>query len=225
MHFTPRLLPLLFLLLTLQLQAQKINPTQIDKLVNSNLEGIMPGLAVGIVKDGQIVYEQYLGYANLEHEVKIDERTRFNIASNAKQFTALCILKLIEQGKINLDDDFRKYLPNVHSNIQDKITISHLITHTSGIRDYCDLLGLQGKTWWKHFIDNGDAIELLEAQRDLNFKPGTEYLYSNSNYILLAEIVKEVTRQDFSDFAKTLFEDLEMPNTNFHTLYGEVTPN
>ena len=184
-----------------------------------------PGMAVGIVKDGNIVYEQYLGYANLEYKIKIDKDTRFNIASNAKQFTALCILKLIKQGKINLEDDIRKYLPDLYENIEDKITISNLLTHTSGIRDYCDLLALKGKTWWKQFIDNGDVIELLQGQKDLNFTPGTEYLYSNSNYILLAEIVKKVADQDFSDFAKTMFEELGMPSTNFLTNYMAVIPN
>lgn len=184
-----------------------------------------PGMAVGIVKDGKIIYENYLGYANLEHQIAVDKNTRFNIASNAKQYTALCILKLKEGGKINLEDDLRKYLPGLYPDIQEKITISNLLTHTSGVRDYCDLLALTGKTWWKQFIDNGDVMELLLKQKDLNFKPGTEYLYSNSNYILLTEIIKNVTGQDFSEYAKNMFEGLDISSTQFLTNYMSVIPH
>ena len=184
-----------------------------------------PGIAVGIIKDGQIIYEHYLGYANLEHKVKIDKNTRFNIASNAKQFTALCALQLAEEGKLNLEDDIRKYLPYLYEDIEDKITISNLIAHTSGVRDIYGLWALKGQTWWKLFLDNSDAIDLLKPQTTLNFKPGTDYLYSNSNYILLAEIIKTVSGEDFSDFTKMMFEKLEMPNTHFLDNYMTVIPN
>lgn len=214
--------------LTINLFSQSksvVNSEAITKILYQHVNDDTPGMAMGIVQNGKIVYEQYIGYANLEHEINIDQDTRFNIASNAKQFTALCILALIEEGKLSLDDDVRKYLPDLYPNIPDKITISHLLTHTSGIRDYCDLLALKGKTWWKQFIDNEDAIELLQAQKDLNCKPGTEWIYSNSNYILLAEMVKQVTGQDFSEFAQTMFEELGMPNTDFLTNYMAVIPN
>lgn len=216
---------LLFAITLFSQSKQEFDSEAITKILYQHSSDASPGIAVGIVKDGNIAYEYYLGYANLEHEIEIDKDTRFNIASNAKQFTALCILKLIEQEKINLEDDFRKYLPDLYKNVQDKITVSNLLTHTSGIRDVYDLWALKGKSWWKLFIDNGDAIELLQFQKDLNFKPGTEYLYSNSNYILLAEIVKKVTDRDFSEFAKTMFEELEMPGTNFLTNYMTVVPN
>ncbi|MEM9984855.1 MAG: serine hydrolase domain-containing protein [Bacteroidota bacterium] len=184
-----------------------------------------PGIALGIVKDGKVVYEQYLGYANLEYEIAIDPATHFNIASNAKQFTALCVLTLAEKGKLSLEDDFRTYLPGFYPSIEDRISLANLIAHTSGIRDISYLWGLQGKSWWKLFVDNDDAIELLRAQRDLNFRPGTDYLYSNSNYILLAEIVRVVTGQEFSDYAKVLFEELDMPSTHFRTNYGAIIPS
>ena len=216
------------LLLTIDIHSQILDSTvanTLDELIKQHVDAESPGMAVGIVQDGQVIYEHYIGYANLEHKVLIDENTRFNIASNAKQYTALCILKLSDQGKLSLDDDFRKYVPDMYENIEEKITISNLLTHTSGVRDYCDLLALTGKTWWKQFIDNGDAMELLGNQRDLNFEPGTEYLYSNSNYILLAEIVSNVTGTGFSEFAKTMFEELGMSNTAFLTNYMAVIPN
>lgn len=223
-----QLLILTFILLNIKAQSQDLPEeltNKIDTLIEEYIEGISPGMAVGIIKDQEIVYQKYIGYSNLENQTEINENTRFNIASNAKQFTALCILKLIEQDKINLEDDIRTYLPDLYKNIEDKITISNLLTHNSGIRDYCDLMALQGKTWWKLFIDNNDAIELIKPQTDLNFRPGTDYLYSNSNYILLTEIIKKITGQNFSAYAKSVFTELELPNTSFLTNYMSIIPN
>jgi CubicO group peptidase (beta-lactamase class C family) len=218
----------LIFLCTLPLLSQPVeewDEAAITQLIYQHTQDELPGIAVGLIENGQITYERYIGYADLEHKVKVDKDTRFNIASNAKQFTALCILELIHQGKIKFEDDFRKYLPDFYKNIPDKITISNLLTHTSGIRDYCDLYALKGKTWWKQFIDNGNTLELLRSQRDLNFKPGTEVLYSNSNYILLAQIVKEIMGQNFSDVAKKMFKEMDMPHTSFRTHYGAIIPN
>ncbi len=210
------------------LQAQNFDQglnKKLDAQLELYVEGVSPGMAVGIVKDGQIAYQNFLGYANLEHQVKIDEKTRFNIASNGKQFTALCILKLIDTKRLALDDDIREYLPEFYKNIAEKITISHLLTHSSGIRDVYDLWALQGTTWWKRFLDNDDALAFIQSQKDLNFPPGTEYLYSNSNYILLAEIIERVSGDSFSDFASQFFKELDMKNTAFLTNYMAVTPN
>ncbi len=203
---------------------QQLND-KLDETLKAYVEGISPGMAVGIVQDGDIVYQNFLGYSNLEHKVKIDENTRFNIASNGKQYTALAILKLLGEGKLNLDDDIRKHLPDLYKNINEKITISNLLTHSSGIRDVYDLWALKGKTWWKLFVDNKDALELIQSQKDLNFKPGSEYLYSNSNYILLTEIIKQVSGEKFSSFSAKLFEALAMNQTTFLTNYMAVIPD
>ena len=95
----------------------------------------------------------------------IDCRTRFDFASVAKQFTALCVLKLVSEGRLSLDDDIRKYLPDFFPDIPNKITIGNLVTHTSGVRDAYDLWALTGKTWWKQFIGNRQAIAFLQRQR------------------------------------------------------------
>ena len=95
---------------------------------------------VGVEKDGDIIYESYRGMANLQHQVKTDEQSRSNIASAAKQFTALCLLKLSSDGKLSLEDDIRKYLPTFYPAIKSKIRIRHLINHTSGVRDYTLLI-------------------------------------------------------------------------------------
>jgi len=221
---------LLFLLLLTNTRAlsqslSKAQEADLDQLVMEQSEGLAPGLAVGIVKNGVILYEKHHGYAELNHEIPIDPRTRFNIASNAKQFTALCILKLKAEGKLNLKDDIRKYLPELYKDYEGKITVEHLVTHSSGIRDIYNLLGIQGKVWWAtNGLDNQDGLALLTQQKELNFEPGSQYLYSNSNYILLTEIVSRISGQSFARYAKELFESLGMPNTEFVTNYMNRMP-
>ena len=184
------------------------------------------GLAVGVVYNGKVVYEQYLGLANLEHQVKVFEKTRFNIASNAKQFTALCMLKLVTEGKISLKDDIRKYLPKLYPDIATPITLAQLLNHTSGIRTCEELLDLQNKVWWKEVgFSNRDVLRLTEKQKTLNFTPGTEHIYSNTNYILLTEVIKKVTNKKFNQYAKKLFEDLGMKHTFYKTRYMAVIPH
>ena len=129
------------------------------------------------------------------------------------------------QQKIDSSDDIRKHLPELYKETSAKITIQQLLNHSSGIRDVYDLWALQAKTWWQHFFDNSDALELLSKQRDLNFEPGTQHLYSNSNYILLTEIVSRVTGEEFGDYSSRLFKDLGMNNTNFLTNYMSIVPN
>ncbi len=204
----------------------QIDSAEINSLVDKQIKGLQPGLAVGIVKNGEVIYERYAGYSNLEHQIPADSDARFNIASNAKQYTAFMILYLEELGKLKITDDFRKYLPEFLPEIKSPITIGHLLNHTSGIRDFYDLLSLQGDPWWKKVgFDNKDAMEILKKQRDLNFTPGSDYLYSNSNYILLTEVVNTVLEQSFPDAMATLFDSVGMTNTRFQTNYMAVIPN
>ncbi len=199
---------------------------ELDELVERQVEGLAPGLSVGILQNGELLYEKYAGYANLEHKVLIGPNTSFNIASNAKQFTAVAILTLAEGGKLDLEDDIRKHLPELYKDNQEKITIKHLLNHSSGIRDVYALWSIQGIVWWEQVgLSNGDAIELLTQQRDLNFKPGTQYDYSNSNYILLAEIVKRVSGEEFNDYVVSMVKKLQMVETGFAIFYMQVIPN
>ncbi|MBO3117983.1 beta-lactamase family protein [Winogradskyella sp. DF17] len=215
----------LALLLSISLVAQQ-QIKQIDSIVNSKINVNDPGLAVGIIKDGTIIYEKYRGLSNLQHQVKFDEKTRSNIASTAKQFTALMVLDLSLNNKLNLDDDIRKYLPKLYEKVTDKIRVRHLLNHTSGIRDYVELLDLEGDVWWRRFgYDNDDVLELLQKQEELGFKPGTTYSYSNSNYNVLAKIIEKITGDTFSAYSKTFFENLGMNETSFVERYMKVIPN
>ena len=199
------------------------NRAELNKLIQDQLqEKLAPGLAIGIVQNGQIIFESYAGYANLKEKVRLSGESRFNYASSGKQFTALAILKLIEKGKIRLNDDIRKFLPDFYPNIREEIQIQHLLTHSSGIRDVYELWTLKGITWWEETFSNQDAMELLADQQQLSFTPGSTFLYSNSNYILLTEIIKKVTSSSFKDFSDRLFEELKMQGTAFEPDHTDI---
>jgi len=192
----------------------------ITKICERDVPPGAPGVACGIVQDGAIVYTYYSGFANLLDSVAISEESRFNIASNAKQFTALAILKLIEEQQLSLDDELKSVLPNLQ--YTRPITIRQLLTHTSGIRDVYDLWNLQGITWWKQTYSNADALRLLAQQNDLNFTPGETYLYSNSNYILLAEIVARASGQTFREYTNQMFKGLGLMHTAFESDHQRI---
>ncbi|WP_462250909.1 serine hydrolase domain-containing protein [Ekhidna sp.] len=212
--------------LTILSQAQLLDPKtkdELDELIQSQVQDTLaPGLAIGIVKDGKIIYEAYSGYADLKNSTPLDGTSRFNYASSGKQFTALAILTLIEKGDLKLDDDIRKYLPEFYPDVEEKIEIQHLITHTSGIRDIYHLWNLQGITWWEESLSNDDALKLLSKQEELSFKPGKLYLYSNSNYLILTEIIKQVTGISFDSFMRNLFNNLGMSDTAFEPNHEDI---
>ncbi len=195
---------------------------RLDEIATQDVPKNAPGIATGIVSNGRIVYEKVAGFADLTDSTLITKDSRFNIASNGKQFTALAILVLIDEKKIRLTDDIRKYLPTINPKLNTKITIENLLTHTSGIRDVYDLWALQGFTWWKYTFSNKDVLRLIEKQEELNFKPSTKYLYSNTNYILLAMIVEKVTGKSFVAYTNDLFRKLNMPNTSFEDDYTKI---
>ena len=202
------------------------NFKEIDSIISSSVKEDDPGLGVGIVKNGEVIYEKYRGLSNLQHQIPFSKKTRSNIASTAKQFTALMILDLSLRKKIDLDEDIRKYFPNLYKKVKEEIRIRHLINHTSGIHEYVDLINKEGKVWWKQVgLDNDDIIKLLEKQNYLEFSPGTKYNYSNSNYNILAKIIEKVSEQKFTEYSKNFFLDLNMLETSFVERYMGVIPN
>lgn len=217
-----------FLVLQVSGYAQPLSPltsTQIfrlDSIARQDVPTGAPGIATGIIESGKVIYQKVYGFADLADSSLITPDTRFNIASNGKQFTALAILLLIDEQKLSLTDDIRKYLPGLFSTLGARITIENLLNHTSGIRDVYDLWSLQGLTWWKQSFNNTAVLNLLAKQQALNFKPGSKYLYSNSNYILLASIIEKVTGRSFVDFTNDLFQQLKMPNTSFEDNYANI---
>jgi len=224
---TPQIMDRILLLFSL-LAAQVVfsQKTEIDSIVNAKLMDEDPAVFVGVVKDGEIFYRKIEGIANLQHMVVANENTRSNIASTAKQFTAMMILELSLIGEVNLEEDIRSYFPTLFAEIEDEIKIRHLINHTSGIRDYCDLMGLEGKAWWRRVgLDNDDVLDFISKQKTLAFKPGTEYEYSNTGYNILAELIAQITEESFVDYSKKFFERYGMNQTSFPKNYMQIIPN
>ena len=183
-----------------------------------------PGAAIAVIKDGAVVYKRGYGSANLEYNVPITPQTVFHVASVSKQFTAFAITLLANQGKLSLDDDIRKHLPEV-PDFGKKITIRHLIHHTSGLRDQWTLLGMAG---WRldDVITKEHIMKMVRHQKELNFDPGAENLYSNTGYTLLAVIVERVSGQSFREYTEAnIFKPLGMTNTHFHDDHERIVKN
>ena len=136
------------------------------------------------------------------------------------------IVDLSMKGKLNLDEDIRKYFANLYKKVDDEIKIRHLVNHTSGIHEYVNLISQKDKVWLKQVgLDNDKIIELLEEQNELEFSPGTKYNYSNSNYNVLAKIIEKVSGEKFTEYSKNFFINLNMVETSFVERYMGVIPN
>ena len=182
-----------------------------------------PGCALAVIKDGQVVYKRGYGSANLDYDIPISSRTVFNIASTSKQFTAISIALLARQGKLTLDDDIRKYLPEMPQ-YSAPVSIRRLLNHTSGVREYSHLMQLSGIRFQDATVD--EIYKIIARQKELNFKPGDEYLYSNSGYFLLARIVQKVSGKSLRAFAEeNIFKPLGMSSTRFRDDHSEVIKN
>ncbi len=166
-----------------------------------------PGCAVAVSQKGEVVVNRAYGLANLERAVPISPSTMFDIGSVQKQFVAAAILLLVEDGHLSLAGDIRQYFPEL-PDYGHTITVDHLLTHTSGLRDWTALLQLSS--------ESEDALTMILRQRGLNFAPGEEWFYSNSGYVLLKELVARTTGMPFSEFAhERLFEPLGMATTTY----------
>lgn len=171
-----------------------------------------PGCALGVIHNGELIFGRGYGYANLDYDIPIRPNTVFDIGSTSKQFTAAAIVLLAQRGKLSLDQDVRDIVPELPE-YAEPITIRMLIHHTSGVRDYLTLMSLAGMSFENVFQEN-DGVELLAKQRELNFAPNTEHLYSNSGYLLLAVVVRRVSGMSIGEFlAREVFGPLNMRNT------------
>jgi CubicO group peptidase (beta-lactamase class C family) len=181
-----------------------------------------PGCALGVYKDGQIVYKRGYGMADLNDDVPITPGTVFHVASMSKQFTAASIVLLAQQGKLSLDDDVRKYIPEL-PDFGQRITIRNLVYHTSGLRDQWNLLELAGWRYSLDLITDDDVMSVMTRQKDLNFKPGDKHVYCNTGYTLMGLIVKRVSGLSLREFAtKNIFEPLGMTHTHFRDDHAEI---
>lgn len=196
----------------------------VDEVLSPWAGARTPGCAVGVSVDGRVDYARGVGTADLTNDVPITPRTIFHAASISKQFTAFSIGLLEARGRLSYADPVRKFIPELPS-VMDAITIDQLIHHTDGLREQGQLLYLAG---WRtdDVLTEGDIMWALTRQRRLNFEPGTEVVYGNAAYNLLAVVVQRVTGRTLRQFAATeIFGPLGMSDTRFGDGYAEVVRN
>lgn len=197
---------------------------QVDKLFSQWDKPDSPGASLAVIKKGEVIYKKGYGSANLEYDVPITPSTVFHVASVSKQFTAFAVAMLAQQGKLRLDDDIHKYLPEMPE-FGKTITIQHLIHHISGMRDQWELLAVAG---WRldDVITKEHILKMVRNQKELNFDPGEQYLYCNTGFTLLAEIVARVTGKSFREWTeKNIFEPLNMSDTQFYDDHERIVKN
>lgn len=193
----------------------------IQKELQNHFKSDEPGVTLLIAKKGEIIFSGAAGMANLELNVPMKADNVLRIGSITKQFTAIAILMLQEQGKLNIQDDITKYLPSYPTNGK-KITIEHLLTHTSGIRSYTSLPDFMQK-----IRDDKSTSEMLKVfkDKDMLFEPGTEFNYNNSGYFLLGVIIEKVSEMTYEDFIeKNIFEKIGMKNS-YYGRADQIIPN
>jgi CubicO group peptidase (beta-lactamase class C family) len=199
--------------------------SRVDDVFKDYAKPGSPGCAVGVYQDDRLVHSAAYGMANLDHDIPLTTKSVFHVASVSKQFTAAAILLLAQDGKLSIDDEVRKYVPEL-PDFGRRITIRHLVHHTSGIRDQWDLLGFAGWRYSRDLITDDDVLLLLSRQKDLNFTPGERHLYSNSGFTLLAIVVSRVSGKSFREFtSERIFTPLGMTNTHFRDNFNEIVKN
>ena len=185
--------------------------------------GQTPGCALGIVSEGRLVYGRGYGLANLEHGIPITTASVFRSGSVSKQFTAAVVAIAAMDGHLSLEDELRTWVPEI-PDYGSRLTLLHTLNHTSGLRDYLTLMRLRGLRG-DDFYDEAELIARQAAQEELNFEPGSEYLYSNSGYFLVTEAVARAVGRSFREYAEeVLFRPLGMSNSHFHDDHNHIVP-
>jgi CubicO group peptidase (beta-lactamase class C family) len=180
-----------------------------------------PGCVVGVYQNGRVTYSKGYGLASIEYDVPISPSTPFIMGSVSKQFTAAAIALLAERGQLKLDDDVRKYVPELRD-YGKKVTIDHLVHHTSGLRDFWTLVQTADMRNDDGY-NVGDVLRLASRQKQLNFDPGAEYNYSNTGYVLLGIVVQRVSGKTLRQFAQDeFFTPLGMTSSHFHDDHNEI---
>jgi len=221
-----RALIVLFLSITRAITALAAEPTaqKVDDLFAAFSKPGSPGCSVGVIRNGSFVYKKSFGYASLELAVPLTPESVFYVASVSKQFTAGSVILAAERGYLSLDDDVRKYLPELQD-YGHPVTLRQMLHQTSGFRDFFDLIALSGGNP-AEIGSPADILKLIVRQKGLNNVPGAEWNYSNSNYFLLAEVIQRATKKSLAQFAaENIFQPLGMKHTLFFDDNTLVVPN
>ncbi|MES2050253.1 MAG: serine hydrolase domain-containing protein [Pseudomonadota bacterium] len=197
---------------------------KVDAIFKSTANAPAPGCALGLRYADQPIMTRAYGQTDLEHGISNTPDTIFEAGSVSKQFTAAAILLLAQDGKLSLSDSVHKYLPEL-PDYGSRISIDHLLTHTSGLRDWGSLVEIAGWPRGTRAVTMEQALALIVRQRSLNFTPGTEYSYSNTGYVLAALIVQRISGQSLAEFTrKRMFVPLGMSHTSWRDNFRRVVP-
>src|ERR1700739_2661653 len=204
-------------------RAAEDSKEKVDKIFAEYDKADSPGCALGVIRDGKFVYRKGYGMGSLELGVPISSESVFYMGSISKQFTAASVVLAAEQGLLSLDDDIRKYVPEIPP-YGKPITLREMLHHTSGFRDILSLLFLAGRNS-EDIHPTNELLDLVSRQKALNFTPGDEFLYSNTNYFLMSVVIRRATGKPLSQFAEeNIFKPLGMTHTRFYDDYSVVVP-
>ena len=200
-----------------------VAPQTVDQFFSAYETGRSPGCSLGVIRDGQFIYRKAYGFGSLELKVPLSTQSVFYMGSVSKQFTATAVVLAAQQGFLSLDDDVRKYVPEL-PDYGDVITLRQMIHQTSGFRDFFTLISLSGRDV-SDFNSADDILRLVVRQRGLNNIPGNEWIYSNTNYFLLGIVLKRATKKSLAEFAaQNIFQPLGMSHTLFYDDHTVVVP-
>jgi CubicO group peptidase (beta-lactamase class C family) len=198
---------------------------KVDKLFAAWDKTTSPGATLAVIRDGRIIYKRGYGMAKIEDGIVMTPDKIFDIGSVSKQFTAACVVKLALEGKLSIDDNVRKHIPEL-PDYGTPITIRHLLHHTSGLRDYNALLELAGFRCDSDCPNVDEALEVICRQKKLNYPPGEDYSYTNTGYFLLSQIVERVSGKSLNAFAQeTIFKPLGMEHTLYQDDHTQIIKN
>jgi CubicO group peptidase (beta-lactamase class C family) len=207
------------------LGAQTAIETRMDSIFGQFSQPGAPGCALGVAREGRVILERAWGLADLERGVANTPATIFEAGSVSKQFTAAAILLLAREGRLSLDDDVRRWMPEL-PDYGSRVTLRHLLHHTSGLRDWGSVSGIAGWPRNTRALSHAHVLAIISRVRELNFPPGTEYDYSNTNYNLLAMVAERASGGPFPAFTRRrLFEPLGMTSTSWRDDAMRLVPN
>jgi CubicO group peptidase (beta-lactamase class C family) len=202
---------------------QTPDPSKVDAVFAAYEKADSPGCALGVIREGRLIYARGYGMANLEHNIPNGSKLVYDIGSTSKQFAAACIQLLAAEGKLTLEDDVRKFIPELPQYPQ-PVRIRHLVHHTSGLRDYLTLFSLAGVSF-DDLTTESDALKIIVRQKALNFAPGDDWLYSNSGYFLLSIVIQRASGKSFAEYAKAkIFDPLGMTQTLVLDNHKRIVP-
>jgi CubicO group peptidase (beta-lactamase class C family) len=221
-----RISPAVLLILTLASPLAAQVPAEVaagvDRVFERWNSTATPGCAVGVSRNGRMELARAYGMADLEHDVRNSPQTIFEAGSVSKQFTAAAIVMLALDGRLSLDDDVRKYVPEL-PDYGKRLTIRHMMNHTSGLRDWGSVAEIAGWGRGSRVHTHAHVLDIVSRQRGLNFDPGHEYSYSNTGYNLQAVIVERVSGMSFADFTRQrIFEPVGMKNTQWRDDFTRI---